>query len=195
MGAFKGKADGFDLQEFWKHSIACGVTAKLLKERDDLKLDIGEDDPFMAGMVHDIGKQVLGFFFNEMFQMVSDEIRSKAGTMLEVEIDVLGLTHADIGQALASKWQLPDILSQVIGMHHKPASADSSVEMVRLIYISDICAKQVGFSLVEKPQEYTLDERVLEAIGMDSDQLNAIFKELEPTLRSQVNDTFSAIFK
>ena len=194
VGAFKGGAQGFDLQEFWKHSIACGVTAKLLNERDDIKLDLGEDDPFMAGMVHDIGKQVLGFFFNEMFQMVGEEIRGKASTMLDIEMDVLGLTHADVGQALASKWKLPDILSQVIGMHHKPALADSSVEMVRLIYIADICARQVGFSFVEKSQQHTLDARVLEAIGMDSDQLNAIFKELEPMLRTQVNDTFSAIF-
>ena len=66
--------------------------------------------------------------------------------------------------------------------------------MVRLIYIADICARQVGFSFVEKSQQHTLDSKVLEAIGMDSDQLNAIFKELEPMLWTQINDTFSAIF-
>ena len=54
-------------------------------------------------MVHDIGKQVLGHFFNEMFQMVLDEMKTGKG-MHEVEMDVLGLTDTHIGAGLADKW-------------------------------------------------------------------------------------------
>jgi CheY-like chemotaxis protein len=69
VGAFKGTATGFDAEDFWRHSIGCGVTGKHLAQHDAIKkaLNLGEEDPFMAGMVHDIGKQVLGHFFNDMY--------------------------------------------------------------------------------------------------------------------------------
>ncbi len=196
VGAFKGTAPAFDTQEFWKHSIACGIAAKLLLERAEIsgKLNLHEDDPFMAGMVHDIGKQVMGYFFNEMFTMVVDEMRSKSSTMYEMEQDVLGITHADIGAALAAKWQLPDILSQVIGSHHTPGAEEDISDTVHLIHLADTCSKQIGFSFVEKPPEVAIDEQTLEKIGIDNEGAAALFKELESTVRTQVNDTFAAIF-
>lgn len=48
------------------------------------KFNLDGEDPFMAGMVHDIGKQVLGHFFNEMFQMVLGELKPGT-TMFQVE--------------------------------------------------------------------------------------------------------------
>ena len=39
------------------------------------------------------------------------------------------------------------------------------------------------------------DEKTLERIGIDAEQLAEILKEMESTLRSQVTETFGAIFK
>jgi HD-like signal output (HDOD) protein len=196
VGAFKGAAPAFDNQEFWRHCIGCGVAAKLLVQQEERmkNLNLGEDDPFMAGMVHDIGKQVLGYFFNEMFTMVADEIRTTGHTMYAVEQDVLGITHADIGSALSEKWQLPDMLSQVIGYHHRPGGGDEIRDMVHLVHLSDQCAKQIGFAFVEKKSDLAIAQTTLDKIGMEPDAIAAVFKEIEGTARSQVTDTFSAIF-
>ncbi|MBT5831304.1 MAG: HDOD domain-containing protein [Candidatus Latescibacteria bacterium] len=193
VGAFKGKATAFDGTEFWKHCIAVGVTAKLLAEKAEFssRIDIGQEDPFMAGMVHDIGKQVLGHFFNEMFQMVTAEI--KAGqSMFEVEQDVLGLDHQKVGEALASKWQLPDGLIEVIGQHHNPTS--DSKPMTHLVHLSNMCSKQTNFVFGERSPAIAFSQATLAMLEMDEETLLATIKELEPTIRSQVTDTFSAIF-
>ena len=193
VGAFKGKATAFDATEFWKHCIAVGVTAKLLAEHPDFgsKFKIGQEDPFMAGMVHDIGKQVLGHFFNEMFQMVTAEIKG-GQSMYEVEQEVLGLDHQKVGEALATKWQLPDGLIEVIGQHHEPTP--DSKPMTHLVHLSNICSKQTNFSFAEHSPPIVFSEATLEIIGMDEETLLGTIKELEPTIRSQVTDTFSAIF-
>jgi hypothetical protein len=52
----------------------------------------------------------------------------------------------------------------------------------------------VGFAFQEKQAELAVDEKTLERVSLDSDGVAAIFKELESTVRSQVTDTFSAIF-
>lgn len=195
VGAFKGKAQAFNAQDFWKHSIAVGVIAKLLRERKEVssKIDIGEDDPFMAGMVHDIGKQVLGHFFNEMYQMVLDEMKG-GKTMYEVELEVLGITHADIGAGLAAKWQLPSVLGSVIGSHHVPVSEDSS-PMTQLIHVSDAFSKVTGFAFAEKVDEIQIDPELLESLEIQPEMFGELKEELDSTIRTQVNDTFSAIFK
>ncbi|MDA0747152.1 MAG: response regulator [bacterium] len=196
VGAFKGSAPAFDTQEFWKHSIACGVSAKLLLERPEFSktLKVGGDDPFMAGMVHDIGKQVLGFFFNEMYTMVLDEMQKNGQTMYDVEQDVLGLSHGDIGEALATKWQLPDILSKVIGLHHTPGATDTMPDMVHLIHLADICGKRTGFALAERHSQAEPDASSLAKLDMDLETLLGIYKEIESKVRGQVTDTFAAIF-
>jgi len=196
VGAFKGKAQAFNATDFWKHSIAVGVISKLLIQQKQIssKIDIGGEDPFMAGMVHDIGKQVLGHFFNEMYQMVLDEMKD-GSTMYEMELDVLGITHADIGAGLSAKWQLPTALGAVIGSHHAPMS-DESNPMTQLVSISDAFSKVTGFAFSEKPTtEMKLDEGLLESLELTVQILDELKNELESQIRTLVNDTFSAIFK
>jgi len=194
VGAFKDKPASFDTQKFWEHSIACGTAAKILMERPEFEkaLKIGDEDPLMAGMVHDIGKQVLGHFFDEMFQMVLPEVRA-GKTMFQVEDEMLGITHQDIGDALATKWQLPDDLTHVIGHHHAPLSDDE--DMVHLIHLANECSKQVGYTFEEKTADIAPSEGTLEKMELDAEALAGIFKEVESKIREQVRETFSAIFR
>jgi putative nucleotidyltransferase with HDIG domain len=193
VGAFKGKANSFDATEFWKHCIAVGVIAKLLAERPDIKkkLKIGGEDPFMAGMVHDIGKQVLGHFFNEMFQMVTKELKP-GQAMYSVEQEILGLDHEKVGEALAAKWQLPDGLIEVIGHHHAPTP--DSKPMTHLVHLSNICSKQTDHAFAERTPPIKFSTATLELLETNEESLLETLKELEPTIRKQVTDTFSAIF-
>ena len=66
--------------------------------------------------------------------------------------------------------------------------------MTHLIHLSNACANTIGFSFIQKPMEVPIDPQTLELLGMDAEATAALFKELEPTVRSQVTDTFSAIF-
>lgn len=193
VGAFKGKATAFDSTEFWKHCISVGMSATLLCEHPEFKnkFDIGNEDPFMAGMVHDIGKQVMGYFFNDMYQMVLDEMKSGL-SMFAVEKNVLGLTHQDVGEGLAIKWQLPDDLVSVIGHHHDPNEETS--EMSHLIHLSNACGKLSGFTFAERTKEMACSEMTLEKFGTTQESAEKIFKELEPTVRKRVAETFAAIF-
>ena len=52
-----------------------------------------------------------------MRQMVLDEMKS-GKTMYKVELDVLGITHANIGAGLTEKWSLLSMLGAFIGSHH-----------------------------------------------------------------------------
>ncbi len=48
-------SSAFDMQEFWKHSIGCAISARVLAETAYLK---NPEDVFTGGLLHDIGKLI-----------------------------------------------------------------------------------------------------------------------------------------
>ena len=114
--------------------------------------------------------------------------------MYEVEKDVLGITHADIGSGLARKWQLPGTLSGVIGGHHDPTS-DESNPMAQLVHIANAFSKAAGFAFAERGTDLKIDEKLTGSIDLTLESLEELKSDLDATIRTQVNDTFSAIFK
>ncbi len=62
--AFSGKdvCEGFDITEFWEHSVAVAVTGRHLAEKTRLSTP---DEAFLAGILHDVGKVVLTQYFKE----------------------------------------------------------------------------------------------------------------------------------
>jgi putative nucleotidyltransferase with HDIG domain len=115
--AFRG-ATHLDALRLWQHSVAVGMTAKgicrLLKNRSM------EEPAFLTGLLHDIGKIALDRCFPEEYAPVVTAIQEGA-VGYEVERELLGLTHADVGAMLAVNWNFADLLVEVIREHHGPA--------------------------------------------------------------------------
>lgn len=105
----------FRISEFWRHSIAVGFRA------GDLATNVpGLDVPsaFTAGIVHNIGR--LAVFYADpagLDQAVAEAMRRDI-PLEDAERELLGFDHADLGQRLAVKWQLPAVIAEAIGAHH-----------------------------------------------------------------------------
>ncbi|RME00315.1 MAG: HDOD domain-containing protein, partial [Calditrichaeota bacterium] len=68
--SFKSSNSGiFDRREFWKHSIATGIIARLLAK--ELKLG-QEEEAFSGGILHDLGKLVLDQHLPKRFARILD---------------------------------------------------------------------------------------------------------------------------
>ncbi|MBE9547516.1 MAG: HDOD domain-containing protein, partial [Proteobacteria bacterium] len=77
IGAFskKGKFEGFDIRDFWVHSVAVAVTSRHLSEKSRLVMP---DEAFVAGLLHDVGKVILAQYFSDLFSQVWTSV-SKEG--------------------------------------------------------------------------------------------------------------------
>lgn len=105
----------FDMQEFWKHSIGCAISAKVLAETACIK---GPEDVFTGGLLHDIGKLIHAAYLSEEFEGVVANVVETGSQMLESEKKILGFDHAQTGSALAKKWGLPGKTINMIAHHH-----------------------------------------------------------------------------
>jgi len=75
----------------------------------------------MAGMMHDIGQLVSLIHFREELQQVLEATRQKRLALYRAEIEIIGVSHADIGAHLLSLWGLPTAIVEAVAFHHNPA--------------------------------------------------------------------------
>ncbi len=175
--AVRGYALGPD--ELWEHSLATALCADLLQRRLRLR---GVHDAFTAGMLHDIGKIILGTFIEvddiPIKSLVHDDL-----SFDEAEQQVLGLDHAEVGGHLLERWGLPDIVVAATRWHHEPAGADEEHrKLVDLIHVADILCTSIGWGLGTDGLHYRLDSEAVERLGVDADMADQVMCRVQGEL-------------
>jgi len=115
--AVKPPADSetFDINEFWKHSVATGVIAKKICA----ELSVGDKNTiYFGGLLHDIGKVVLDRFAHEVYKIVIQVTHEECLPMIEAEKRIIGESHDTIGGMIMERWKFPFALADVARYHH-----------------------------------------------------------------------------
>lgn len=130
---------GFDITEFWTHSVAVAVTSRHLAERSHLHY---AGDAFTAGLLHDMGKLVLFRYFRPLFERVWQSSQNRKASFYDVEREQLPVTHADIGAYLVERWQLPDRLTDAIRYHHFIREQAADLNLLLIVHAADVIVNQ-----------------------------------------------------
>jgi len=133
VNEFKSSS-AFDMQEFWKHSIGCAISARVLAETADLK---SPEDVFTAGLLHDIGKLIHAAYLREEFDGVVANVVETGSQMSASEKKILGFDHAQTGSALAEKWRLPRETVNMIAHHHLSYMPDTLTKEIAAVHIGN----------------------------------------------------------
>ncbi len=158
-----------DSRRIFQHSIAVGFVGKALA---GVVADVDPDDAFVGGILHDIGLLVLNSYFEVAYRSVIEEFLT-IPSLLDAERKVLGFTHDEIGYWLADKWNLPDMILDVINYHHRPSSAVRNRSVVSLVHIADVVTSDHFFRICEKNPSYELDASSLGLLNLSPERLHA----------------------
>ncbi len=116
VSAFKGiPADMVDMEGFWRHSVACGIAARLLA---GFRSAPNTERFFVSGLLHDVGR--LAFFSQspKRAREVLENARGAGRMLVEQERLDLGLDHCTLGRVLLEHWKLPLSLESNVAFHH-----------------------------------------------------------------------------
>jgi len=118
---------GYNLpvSEFWNHALAAAFAAEII-----IKFSKVSVSPlaFTAGLLHDIGKLVLGNFLSqEALTWISRAIQEGKQTAFQAETEILSLHHGEVGGVIAQHWGLPDCLVKGIIYHHNPDECGETI--------------------------------------------------------------------
>mgnify|MGYP002381998944 CR=1 FL=1 len=107
---FKGiPANLVDMNSFWNHSIACGVTARLLTNNVSSR-----ERFFIIGLLHGVGRLVMfSQFPKESMEMLMYADQDD-NTVIQAERKIFGFTYAQLSAELLKQWKLPPNIWMVI---------------------------------------------------------------------------------
>jgi HD-like signal output (HDOD) protein len=138
-------------ESFWRHAIAVGSGARVLSTATST----GSGEEFLfAGLLHDIGRLFWLHFFPEDLEAFAAMAESSGRTLLEIELEQTGTTHARLGKILARHWHLPEQYVEAIAYHHDPSATAVNVALCRAVQAGDAIAHALelgGPSLARVP--------------------------------------------
>jgi len=158
--------DGFTPKDLWTHCIAVGVTARELAKQ--MKLPVA-DEAFLAGMIHDVGLLISLQTAPEQLRQVCEVAKTSDRAFIELEREMMGMDHQQLGACLAEQWRFPKNCQLVAGYHHQPSAlGEGNRLLVSLVYVADtICCQSThGFNLTAMHQR--LDELELRDVQLDA---------------------------
>jgi len=135
----RSEGELLDYSRFWEHSVGVGAASRMLARMHDFRSI--EDEAFVAGLVHDIGKVILSQFQTDNYSECLKAVATKKILLSQAEDSVFGVSHADVGSWLAQRWNLPKPLSEAIKLHHIPLTAKTKPELCAIVHFADILTR------------------------------------------------------
>ncbi len=170
------------MPSLWQHAQGCALGAQWLANRcgyQDLT-----DQAYLAGLLHDIGKQFLLAALEEIIR--SGEFGMTLSDQLVQE--VIDTMHVEQGLRLFEEWNLPEVYKEVVADHHDK-ELDTLNIVVALVKLANKGCRKTGLGLVRHPELVLPTTGEAQFLGIDEIAL----AEFEIMLEDQFLDGKPAI--
>lgn len=127
-----------DHNYFWRRAILCATSARALGQAVGVSR---QEDLFLGGLLQDAGMLILDSITGEQYGNIAN---GKAHVDLaDIERQILGTDHIEVGTWILTQWQLPEYLMQLVRFSHAPSAPDipqNLKEMSHCVYASGAVA-------------------------------------------------------
>jgi len=108
-------SEEFPMLDFWRHALATGVASEVIAKK--IKHPKPEEC-FTCGLLHDIGKIVMHQVARETLFTIVRHARKNQISFTQAESELDAPSHAFLGEHIAAKWGLPQVIRTTIRYHH-----------------------------------------------------------------------------
>lgn len=158
--------DVVNMDTFWRHSIYCGILARLLAKRCHV---LHTERLFIAGLLHDIGSLVIYNRAPDIAKRILEIAEGDEEKVFNAELQELGFSHAELGGELLKEWTLPESLQEAVAFHHQPGRAKGGKLEAAIVHIANVLANQseLGAFSEVKVLPVEIDDAAWAAVGLD----------------------------
>jgi putative nucleotidyltransferase with HDIG domain len=169
---YKGVANQRFRDSLWEHTLATALISRVTAQAIDHP---GYEEAFIVGLMHDIGKLVLMQKIPEQYQTVVVRSAESGRSYLEVEREILGFDHTEVGRLLLQKWAFPRLLVQAVAEHHAPRGENEHpIPLAYIVNMANTLASLLTVASAETPLELPEQPDSARIIGLDQIRLQEI---------------------
>lgn len=158
--------------ELGVHAALTSRTAVLLR---DVLGDVVPAEASTACVLHDIGKLVIASSLRDADAALFRRIEELDVDMAELEREVLGMEHGEVGRAVLANWNLPPDISAAVQFHHRPWDGGGT-----MAHVVALCNGLVHW-IADRDQPLRPEAQTgAEKIGLTSDRLHLVAGRIVP---------------
>ncbi len=131
------------IDQIWQHSTNVAQIARdlVLFETKDRAL---ASQALAAGLLHDLGKVVLVTNFADLYGRVYSLARKQPVPLWEIEKEMFGATHGEVGACLVGMWNMPSAIVDATAMHHEPPLGEGEqLTPLAAVHIANVLEHQL----------------------------------------------------
>jgi diguanylate cyclase (GGDEF)-like protein len=169
-------AGGFDHESFWERTLLSATAARSVAGASG-KVD--REEAFLGGLTHCLGVLALNQALGGPYEAMVAECAGDFWQLLEIESRELGFNHAEVGGALAEKWNLPAQLAA--GLRYFPApewAPEKHRDFVRCV-TAGAWAAETFMSGKPAAAGRAFHEQCERWLGVSTDATNAVLASLD----------------
>ena len=161
----QNKLKKFSLDTIWDHSMTVAKYALKIAEVEGMK-EIFKSYCITGGMLHDIGKLLIGYYLQDKYQEVLSFAKAHSVELCQAEQSLLNTTHDKVSAYLLGLWGLPGPLVEAVANHHNPSlSQCQTLTPLIAIHAANVLAHENEIQPTEYPFS-GIDESYLKKLGL-----------------------------
>ncbi len=167
-------------RKLWDHSLACGMASRMVaRQIEHSRIE----EIFIAGLLHDIGKMILGQKLMSVYDQVIKEVTGSGHCFHEVESEKLGFNHAQVGASVLEKWNFPKELVEAVQNHHliSVESEEQEASIASVVGFSNQLAKEISAGF----ENLSIEDLTLHPFATRFEMDRAIVESLKVELQTR----------
>ncbi len=164
----------FDFNRLWLHAIGVGCVAR----RFAPKLGVDQEEGFLCGLLHDMGKVVLAYTKPEDYGKALERCETDETPLSQAEREVFGFDHSEVAETVMSEWRFPPQVLAAASQHHSPSPDHEYVAHVALVHAGNCLARQGNIGYSGDPSAPVLEDWVGDMVGLTAEGRDELLAEI-----------------
>jgi len=172
-----------DMTMFWKHSIAVATICKVLADAARINQ---QEEAFIVGLLHDVGKLIEKRHFPEDFSEVITVAREQHLTWIDTEKALFQVNHATIGKVVFRSWDFPPSVVDAVQFHHSPGTSSKFPQLAALVHIGDFISAELGYGTPGTFPAKECSSDALQLLSLTVEQIAGLEEQIREELTASM---------
>ena len=158
-----------------EHSTAVAMASFHVASAINFK---NKEEAYLAGLLHDIGKVVLNNSDSDKFRSVMEEVYNTGRNFAEVEQEVYGFSHYEVGALVIRKWNFSSEMEAVIKFQRNLEKLEKGdpfvLQLASAVNLADALCFKLGVGVKEAGEIDIESLKAVSILKLDADKLTGI---------------------
>lgn len=164
------------LDQFWRHSVYSAVMIERMIQIMPVERRLQPGIGFLCGLLHNFGTLLVAHLFKQETALLQQIIRANHETPIsEVEHQVMGTDHMQIGAWLIRKWNLRTEIEVAVAKHHNEDYQGTHAAYAQLTLVADRMLKRHNIGDGDSTE---IPPQIFSSLGISEDQAEEILQQV-----------------